>query len=71
VHQIVGCKGWSRSDFIIAPDGPIWIEVNTVPGLTETSLFPQAAQAAGISYSQLINLLIQDALRARKDKGKS
>lgn len=69
VHQMVGCKGWSRSDFIIAPEGPIWIEVNTVPGLTETSLFPQAAQAAGISYSQLINLLIQDALRTQNGKG--
>ena len=39
VHEIVGCRGWSRSDFIIGPDGPVWIEVNTVPGLmTEQDL---------------------------------
>lgn len=63
VHEVVGCSGWSRSDFIIDEDGPVWIEVNTIPGLTETSLFPQAAAAAGMSYTQLIVALVDDALR--------
>jgi D-alanine-D-alanine ligase len=63
VHEIVGCSGWSRSDFILGPEGPIWIEVNTVPGLTKTSLFPQACAAAGISYVQMVMVFVEDALR--------
>jgi D-alanine-D-alanine ligase len=68
VHEVVGCSGWSRSDFIIDEDGPVWIEVNTIPGLTETSLFPQAAAATGISYAQLITALLDDALRRAEVK---
>ncbi len=69
-HEIVGCTGWSRSDFLLGPEGPVWIEVNTIPGLTPTSLFPQAAAAAGISYGDLAGLLVEDALRrARHKKG--
>lgn len=63
VHEIVGCRGWSRSDFIIDAQGPVWLEVNTVPGLTPTSLYPQAAAAAGISYSEMVSLFIERALR--------
>lgn len=63
VHHLVGCKGWSRSDFIIDAEGPVWIEVNTVPGLTPTSLFPQACAADGISYEQMVGLFVEAALR--------
>lgn len=63
VHEIVGCSGWSRSDFIIGEEGPVWLEVNTVPGLTETSLYPQAARAAGIPFNQLVLMFIEHALR--------
>ena len=63
VHQTIGCSGWSRSDFIIDARGPVWLEVNTVPGLTGTSLFPQAAAAAGISYEDLMDLFVQEAIR--------
>ncbi|MBI1320284.1 MAG: D-alanine--D-alanine ligase [Candidatus Hydrogenedens sp.] len=63
VHEIVGCRGWSRSDFMIGERGPVWLEVNTVPGLTETSLYPQAAAAAGIPYAKMVDLFIQRALR--------
>lgn len=63
VHDIVGCRGWSRSDFIIDAEGPVWLEVNTVPGLTPTSLFPQAAAAAGISYQRMVSLFIEAARR--------
>jgi D-alanine-D-alanine ligase len=63
VHEIVGCRGWSRSDFMIGERGPVWLEVNTVPGLTATSLYPQAAAAAGITYGKMVDLFIQRALR--------
>lgn len=63
VHEIVGCRGWSRSDFMIDEQGPVWLEVNTVPGLTPTSLYPQAAAAAGISYTDMITQFIERALR--------
>ena len=63
VHEIVGCSGWSRSDFILTEKGPVWLEVNTVPGLTQTSLYPQAAEAAGISYGAMVELFINAALR--------
>jgi D-alanine-D-alanine ligase len=64
-HEAVGCGIWSRSDFIIGPDGPVWLEVNTTPGMTPTSLYPQAAAAVGISYSELIGRFVMAAL-ARK-----
>lgn len=63
VHEVIGCSGWSRSDFIIDERGPVWIEVNTIPGMTDTSLFPQAAAAVGISYAQLVIALVEDAIR--------
>lgn len=63
VHEVIACSGWSRSDFIIDEQGPVWIEVNTIPGMTETSLFPQAAAAVGISYPQLVSALVEDAMR--------
>jgi D-alanine-D-alanine ligase len=67
-HKALGCNGWSRSDFIINESGPVWLEVNTVPGLTATSLFPQAAAVAGISYNELITLLVEDAIQRASDK---
>jgi D-alanine-D-alanine ligase len=69
VHQILGLGIWSRSDFIIDGEGPVWLEVNTIPGLTETSLFPQAAAAAGIGYGELLGMFIDAAvLRHRRER---
>lgn len=68
VHQVIGCAIWSRSDFMIGPQGPVWIEVNTVPGLTPTSLFPQAAAAVGISYADLMELFVESAMRASQSR---
>ncbi|MBM3290255.1 MAG: D-alanine--D-alanine ligase, partial [Candidatus Hydrogenedentes bacterium] len=65
VHRVVGCSGFSRSDMIVDSDGPVWIEVNTIPGMTETSLYPQAAAAAGIAFPQMLTLFVKEAL-ARK-----
>ena len=49
-HLALGCQGCSRSDFIVTEDGPVLLEVNTLPGMTPTSLVPQAAAAAGLSF---------------------
>lgn len=63
VHTLVGCRGLSRSDMILNGDEPVWIEVNTIPGMTETSLYPQAAAAAGIGFPDLLTLFVEEALR--------
>jgi D-alanine-D-alanine ligase len=62
-HQALGCRGLSRTDFIWGADGLTILEVNTLPGLTENSLIPKAARAAGISFPELLDRLLQDALR--------
>ncbi len=65
-HELIGCRGLSRSDMILTSDGPVWIEVNTLPGMTETSLFPQAAAAVGIAFPTLLTLLIDGAIAFSK-----
>ena len=60
---VLGCKGAARVDFRITPTGrPYVLEINTVPGMTETSLLPMAAAAAGISYDRLVEEILQSAL---------
>ncbi len=61
-HQALGLKGYSRSDFILSQQGPVLLETNTIPGMTETSLLPQAAAAAGLDFPALVDRLIQLAL---------
>ncbi len=62
-HKALGCSGISRSDFILDDEGNAWIlETNTIPGMTETSLLPDAAKAMGLSFPEVCTLLIQDAL---------
>ena len=66
-HKVLGCSGVSRSDFIIDEGGQPWIlETNTIPGMTATSLLPDAARAAGISFPELCTKLIEFALEAHK-----
>lgn len=62
-HKALGCRGFSRADFIV-PKGkePLILEVNTIPGLTRLSLFPDAAKAAGIGFNELVQRLIDLAL---------
>ena len=49
-HRALSCEGVSRSDFILEEDGSCWtLETNTIPGMTGTSLLPDAARAAGIA----------------------
>ena len=62
-HRALGCSGISRSDFIMDENGEFWIlETNTLPGMTETSLLPDAARAAGIEFPELCTRLIELAL---------
>jgi D-alanine-D-alanine ligase len=61
-HRALGLEGYSRSDFILTAGGPVILETNTIPGMTETSLLPQAAAAAGMSFGQLLDRLLDLAL---------
>ena len=59
----LGCSGMARVDIIVDASGTPWVlEVNTVPGLTELSLLPDAARAAGISFEQMCGRLIEHAV---------
>jgi D-alanine-D-alanine ligase len=62
-YQALGCAGFSRVDLILAETGPQVLEVNAIPGLTDTSLLPQAAEAAGISFEQLVGKILDLALK--------
>ncbi|MBC7221483.1 D-alanine--D-alanine ligase [Candidatus Bipolaricaulota bacterium] len=60
---LLGCRDFARVDMKLGPDGlPYLLEVNTLPGMTELSLFPRAAAAAGIPYDELVDLLLRRAL---------
>jgi D-alanine-D-alanine ligase len=61
-YTALGCSGFSRVDLILAADGPQVLEVNAIPGLTDTSLLPQAAEAAGLSFEQLVERILDLAL---------
>ncbi|RBW70312.1 D-alanine--D-alanine ligase [Bacillus taeanensis] len=64
-HKALGCEVYSRVDFIVPHDGsePVILEVNTLPGMTPTSLFPDAAKAVGISYEEMIDQLVKLSLK--------
>lgn len=66
VHKNLELSQYSRSDFIISPRGVYFLEVNTLPGLTATSLVPKALQAVGCSYEDFVWHLISDALKSRQ-----
>ncbi|MBU7005361.1 D-alanine--D-alanine ligase [Phosphitispora fastidiosa] len=64
-YRAVGCRGLSRVDFLLSENNePYVLEINTSPGMTATSLFPDAARAAGISFPDLIERLINYAFQA-------
>ncbi len=64
VHETLRLRAYSRTDFILSDEGPIILEVNTLPGMTETSLIPQQAACIGLSYRDLVTAI----LRASWDK---
>lgn len=61
-HKALFCRGYSRTDMIVCQDEIFILETNTIPGMTQTSLYPQAAAAAGISFPALLDRLIQLAM---------
>ena len=65
-HRVLGCKGTSRSDFRWddekGVEGLFLLEVNTQPGMTPLSLVPEQAKYLGISYDQLVQTILEDAL---------
>ncbi|KQU52585.1 D-alanine--D-alanine ligase [Bosea sp. Leaf344] len=62
-HQAIGCRGVSRSDFRYddETDTLVWLEVNTQPGMTETSLVPELAAQAGLNFGELVKWMVEDA----------
>ena len=60
--RALGCEGFARVDLILAADGPWVLEANAIPGLTDTSLLPQAAEAAGMSFENLVTRILDMAL---------
>lgn len=61
VHEVLGLRQYSRSDFIVADDAIYFLEVNTLPGLTSQSLFPKSIEAVGSSYKELVAHLLDTA----------
>jgi D-alanine-D-alanine ligase len=53
-HKALSCSGYSRSDFIISDKGPVYLETNTLPGLTRASLYPKALKARGIEFADFL-----------------
>jgi D-alanine-D-alanine ligase len=65
-HRLLGIEGYSRADFIVPADGsPYILEVNTLPGMTATSLIPQEAAAVGLGFGELLERLLELGLRRK------
>ncbi len=58
-YEALGCSGFARVDLILGDDGPQVLEVNAIPGLTETSLLPQAAEAAGLEFEAMVEMILE------------
>jgi D-alanine-D-alanine ligase len=58
-HEALGCEGYSRTDVIVAQDGVYFLELNTLPGLTSSSLLPQELRAAGIEFREFLEKQIE------------
>lgn len=66
-HTVIGCSGMSRSDFILGEDKKLYIlEINTIPGMTSTSLLPEAARKMGINFPGMIDMIIQRAVSGKE-----
>jgi D-alanine-D-alanine ligase len=65
-HRAMSCTGYSRSDFIVSDKGLVYLETNTLPGLTKSSLYPKALKAEGIEFVDFLRGLIELAARAAR-----
>jgi D-alanine-D-alanine ligase-like ATP-grasp enzyme len=68
VHLTLGCAGATRTDMIVRGEDIFVLELNTLPGMTGTSLLPNSARAAGLSFEDLCERLVEDALRRHAAK---
>lgn len=67
-HQALGCRGCSRSDFIVTEDGtPVILETNTIPGMTASSLLPDSARHGGIEFPELCKRFVEYAIASAED----
>ncbi len=65
-YRVLGCTGWGRVDLMLDPQGqPYFLEVNTVPGMTDHSLVPMAAKAVGWSFEDLVVRILESAATGR------
>src|SRR5665213_2235486 len=62
-HRALSCSGYSRTDFIVSAKGPIYLETNTLPGLTAASLYPKALKAQGIAFADFLHGQIELAMK--------
>lgn len=62
-YRALGCTGFARVDLILDAEGPWVLEANAIPGLTDTSLLPQSAEAAGLSFEALVSRILDLALQ--------
>jgi D-alanine-D-alanine ligase len=60
IHKLLGCRLYSRSDYLVADEKIYYLETNTLPGMTNTSLIPQESKAIGINYKDLISFYIEN-----------
>jgi D-alanine-D-alanine ligase len=66
-HKAMSCRGYSRSDFIVSKQGPIYLETNTLPGLTKASLYPKALKAQGIEFVDFLQDQIALAMKQARN----
>lgn len=61
-YEALGCRGVSRVDMILDPDDRLWVlEINPIPGMTDTSLLPKAAEAAGLGFDEVVERILAEA----------
>lgn len=66
-HKALSCSGYSRTDFIVSDKGPVYLETNTLPGLTKASLYPKALKAQGIEFADFLrDQIVLAGRRVRK-----
>lgn len=59
--DVLGCRGWGRVDLIIGRDGPCFLEMNTIPGMTDHSLVPMSAKKCGIEFDDLVMRILEES----------
>lgn len=68
-YRVLKCSVYARIDMIVKDGIPYVMEVNTLPGMTKNSLLPKSAHAAGITYSKLLDMIIETSLQVRRSEG--